>query len=271
MNQKGFTLIELLVSLAVAGIVMAAVYLMYQAQLQTQATQLATVEMNQHARAAMMLLERELRSAGTDPTGYAGAGFITTNANEIRFTQDIRVGDGVDNDSDGQTDEADEGDGIDNDRDGQTDESDEWYDASIDDPNEDVRFRLWREGGVNCDANEDGVADSFPCSLARDTGGGLQRVADNVEALRFFYLDANGRETATAANIRTIVAALVVSSDNPVLMRDHTDRTIYQITVPDAGGNPVVKTILDKSASPDTRRRIMLSTEIRIRNTGLTS
>ncbi len=238
---------------------MSAVYLMYQAQLQTQATQLATVEMNQHARAAMMLMEREIRSAATDPTGYAGSSFLTINTNEIRFTRDITGGLGA----------AGTGDSIDNDKDGQIDEQDEWYDASIDDPNEDVRFRLWREGGVNCDANEDGIADSFPCSLSRDTGGGLQRVADNVEALRFFYLDANGNETTTAANIRTIVVALVVSSDNPVLMRDHTDRTVYQITVPDTGGTPVARIILNKSISPDTRRRIMLSTEIRVRNTGL--
>ncbi len=254
MNQKGFTLIELMVSLAVAGIVMSAVYVMYQSQLQTQATQLAATEMHQHARAALFLMEREIRSAGTDPTGHADAGFVLTNANEIRFTRDITGG---------------ESDGTDNDKDGKTDEADEWYDADTTDANEDIRYRLWADGGVNCDANNDGIADSFPCSLCRDTGAGLQRVADNIEALRLFYLDANGNETTTASSIRSVVVVLVARSDNPVLMRDQTDTTTYQVTIRDASGNPTARTILP--APNDTVRRIMLSTEIRVRNTGLTS
>lgn len=246
MNQKGFTLIELMVSLAVASIVMAAVFLMYKSQLQTNATQLATVEMSQHARAAIMLLEREIRSAGTDPTGYAGAGITMAASYEIRCTRDITGG---------------ESDSIDNDKDGQTDETDEWYDAEINDANESIRYRLWSEGGVNCDVNNDGIADSFPCSLCRDTGGGLQRVADNVEALNFVYLDASGNPTATLADIRAVQVTLIVRSDNPVLMRDQTDRTVYR--------NLQGQIVLDKSVAPDTIRRIMLSSEILVRNMGL--
>ena len=246
MNQRGFTLVELLVALAVAGIVMSAVYLMYQSQLQTNATQMAVVEMNQHARAALMLLEREIRVAGVDPTGNAYAGFVITNPNEIQFTMDS---------GGGATD------GIDNDKDGQTDEGDEWYDADLDDPNENIRYRLWADGGVDCDADNNGIADSFPCSLCRDTGGGLQRVADNVQALNFVYLDNAGDPTVTAADIRAVQVTLVVRSDNPVLMRDQTDRTVYT--------NLQGTTILP--AQNDTIRRIMLSTEIRVRNTGIKS
>jgi len=231
MNQKGFTLIELMVSLAVASIVMAAVYLMYHSQLQTNATQLATVEMSQHARAAIMLLEREIRSAGTDPTGYANAGFLpATNANVIHFTRDLGGG---------------ELDSIDNDKDGQTDEGDEWYDAELNDPNENIRYAL------------------TGTSLGRETGGagGLQRVADNVEVLNFVYLDASGNPTATLADTRAVQVTIIARSDNPVLMRDQTDRTVYR--------NLQGQIILDKSAAPDTIRRIMLSSEIRVRNMGL--
>jgi len=248
MNQRGVTLVELLVALAVAGVVMSAVYLMYQSQLQTNATQMAVVEMNQHARAAIMLLEREIRSAASDPTGNAKAGFLVANPNEIQFTRDVTGG---------------ELDGIDNDKDGQVDEGDEWYNADLGGPNENIRYRLWAEGGVNCDADNNGIADSLavPCSLCRDTGGGLQRVADNVHALNFVYLDNAGNPTATMTDVRAVQVTLVVRSDNPVLMRDQTDRTVYT--------NLQGTTILP--APNDTIRRIMLSTEIRVRNTGLKS
>ena len=79
-------------------------------------------------------------------------------------------------------------------------------------------------------------------------------MADNVQALNFVY-------TVTAADIRAVQVTLVVRSDNPVLMRDQTDRTVYT--------NLQGTTILP--AQNDTIRRIMLSTEIRVRNTGIKS
>jgi len=244
------------VSLAVAGIVMGAVYMMYQAQLQTQATQLATVEMNQHARAALMLLEREIRSAGTDPTGYAGAGFVQADSFALRFTRDI-IG--------GYDPSSGSGDGIDNDKDGQTDEPDEWYDAQVTSPGlEDVTYALTSDGPPG---SEDGIADSFPCSLGRDIGSGLQRVADNVEVLNFVYLDSAGAVLDLVTNpsdidkIRSVQVTIILRSDNPVLMRKQRDQTTYT--------NLQGTTILP--APNDFIRRVMLSTEIRVRNTGLKS
>ena len=104
MNRKGFTLIELLIAMIVASIVMAAIYSVYRSQTQTYRTQQLVVQMQQNMRAALYLLESEIRMAGysaTDPS--APAGFVqnftglgsphdgaaaATDANNIAFTVD---------------------------------------------------------------------------------------------------------------------------------------------------------------------------------------
>ena len=104
MNRKGFTLIELMVAMVVASIVMAAIYSVYRSQTQAHRTQQIVVQMQQNMRAALYLLEREIRMAGysvTDPP--ASAGFVqnfiglgaphdgsgaVTDANNIAFTVD---------------------------------------------------------------------------------------------------------------------------------------------------------------------------------------
>ena len=104
MNRKGFTLIELLIAMIVASIVMAAMYSVYRSQTQTYRTQQLVVQMQQNMRAALYLLESEIRMAGysaTDPS--APAGFVqdfadlgspqdgaaaSTDANNIAFTVD---------------------------------------------------------------------------------------------------------------------------------------------------------------------------------------
>ena len=104
MNKKGFTLIELLIAMVVASIVMASIYAVYRSQTAAHRTQQLVVQMQQNMRAALYLLEREIRMAGyaiTDPpapagfvldfTGlpapHAGSG-AATDANNIAFTVD---------------------------------------------------------------------------------------------------------------------------------------------------------------------------------------
>jgi type IV pilus assembly protein PilW len=104
MNRKGFTLIELLIAMVIASIVMAAMYSVYRSQTQTYRTQQLVVQMQQNMRAALYLLESEIRMAGysaADPP--APAGFVqdftglasphagsaaATDANNIAFTVD---------------------------------------------------------------------------------------------------------------------------------------------------------------------------------------
>lgn len=54
-----------------------------------------------------------------------------------------------------------------------------------------IRFALTN------DANSDGVADGTPCDLGRGLdGGGLQVLAENIDALNFVYFDSNGNVLA---------------------------------------------------------------------------
>ena len=102
-HDRGFTLIELLMAVAIAGVVVGGVYSVYLTQQKSYLAQQEIVEMQQNLRAAMQLMEREIRMAGYTPYEESGAGIQTANANSIRFTMDIH--DGSDNDADGRTDE----------------------------------------------------------------------------------------------------------------------------------------------------------------------
>lgn len=103
-NRKGFTLIELCVAMAIASFVMAAIYSVYRAQTQSHRNQQLVVEMQQNMRAAMYLLEREIRMAGYSAAlPRADAGFVenfvslgsphngsgaATDATNVAFTAD---------------------------------------------------------------------------------------------------------------------------------------------------------------------------------------
>ena len=103
-SKGGFTLIELLITMLVSSVVMAAIYSVYQSQTKSHRTQQFVVEMQQNMRAAMFLLEREIRMAGysaADPASnggfvlnfnsfgppHSGSGAVN-DANNIAFTVD---------------------------------------------------------------------------------------------------------------------------------------------------------------------------------------
>jgi type IV pilus assembly protein PilW len=87
-NSKGFTLVELCIALAISTLVMASIYSAYQAQLKSHITQKMVVEMHQNARAAMFAMESEIRMAGYDPTGKAGAAVLYAADTHLAFTSD---------------------------------------------------------------------------------------------------------------------------------------------------------------------------------------
>lgn len=104
MNKKGFTLIEIVVAMAIASVVMAAIFSLYHAQTRSHRQQQLLVETQQNLRAAVYLLEREVRMAGysaVEPRAPAGfvlnfSGLGTTNegsgaainAANVAFTTD---------------------------------------------------------------------------------------------------------------------------------------------------------------------------------------
>ena len=92
-NDRGITLIELMVAMAVAGIVLMAIYSAYHTQSTIYATQSVELNMQQNVRGALYLLEREIRMAGYDQTSAGGFGITSVsdvNGNSaITFTSDL--------------------------------------------------------------------------------------------------------------------------------------------------------------------------------------
>lgn len=267
-HSSGVTLIELMVAMTVFSLVIAGVCFAYQAQLRSYSTQREIVDMQQNLRAAMYLMTRELKLAGLDPTGKAGAGILTANVNTITFSMDFTGGrsDGVDNDNDGIVDEGQ--DGIDNNGNGLIDEPDEaeWYNGSTADANEQVSYFL------SNDLNENGINDGL--RTENNTGGVChlmrngQPLSLNIDALNFVYLDGNGvvlpAPVLDRSAIRSVQVSVVARSavSAATFVSGYVDNQAYQNQQP---GEAAV--ILP--AQNDPFRRISLSAEIKCRNMGL--
>jgi prepilin-type N-terminal cleavage/methylation domain-containing protein len=96
-RQSGFTIIELMVALVISAIVTAAVYAIFITQQKTYAIQSGVTDMQQNARAALMLMVRDLRMAGAD----IGSSFTVQDYAGTNITdQDVRVVQGTGDDPD---------------------------------------------------------------------------------------------------------------------------------------------------------------------------
>ena len=178
-NETGFTLIELLVAMVIAAIVMTSVYSVYYSQQKSYIIQEEVAAMHQNLRAAMTIMEREIRMAGCNPTGAASnVGIVDNQANRIQFREDVRgkeLGDPPDGDTG--------------------------------DPDEDISYYL-------TDADGDGDVDD----LVRDTGGteaDIEKViAENITSLVFAYLDSDGNATGTLEDIRFVQIIVTATNDD---------------------------------------------------------
>jgi len=92
-TSRGFTLIELLVALSMSIIVLAALVSSLFSQQKVHMTQDRLIEMQQDLRSAVYLFGADVKMAGYDPTGAAGATFEIADQAEIKFQMD-RNGDG---------------------------------------------------------------------------------------------------------------------------------------------------------------------------------
>jgi type IV pilus assembly protein PilW len=89
LGRAGFTLVELMTAMAIGAVVMSSVFSTYFAQQKSHGVQQQMAELQQNLRAAMYFIEREVRMAGCDPTGRAGAGIVTAEPSLLRFTLDF--------------------------------------------------------------------------------------------------------------------------------------------------------------------------------------
>jgi type IV pilus assembly protein PilW len=204
-NHRGFTLIELMVAIAIGSMVLAGIYSAFVMQQRSQISEQVAVDMQQTLRAAIYLMERDIRMAGFDPTRTWGL-------------------DGINNDGDADTDEADEQqndrtlDNSNNDCEGAADD----LAPSGDDESMGIKFagphkirlnmdlstdadgnvvgdrdycdpgELIEYGFANTyDADGDGVADlnqGGAAPMGRATGAGsLQPMAEDMQAVAFAY------------------------------------------------------------------------------------
>ena len=87
-TQRGFTLIELLIALAVGSLLMGGIYGILVQQRNVYAMHQQMLEMRQNVRMGLDVMTNDIRMAGFDPTGNAGAGIVTAEADLMRFTLD---------------------------------------------------------------------------------------------------------------------------------------------------------------------------------------
>ena len=182
-TSRGFTSVELLVALSMSIVVLAAIVSSLFSQQKVHLTQERLIEMQQDLRSAVYLFGADVRMAGYDPTGSADAAFLIADQAEIQFQID-RNGDG---------DFTDPGPPV------------------TADAMEVIHYALTN------DADRDGVADGTPCHLGRGLdNGGLQILAENVDALNFVYLDQDGNVLAAPVAdpdaIRSVQITLVARS-----------------------------------------------------------
>jgi type IV pilus assembly protein PilW len=256
--------------MVISSFVMAAIYATYNAQLKSHVTQQVVVEMHQNARAAMFMLERELRLAGYDPLGADVAEIMNAQINSITFSMDLSGGEAdlLDNDDDGLTDEPGETDG------------------DINDAFEQITYSL------SNDLDNDGVADSLDCNLQRQYWDGAAWqpdlamdpddaiIATDIDALNFVYLDVDGNDLINyaltppqvpAADLDEIVSVQITivaragQSERQGLPGNKTDTKVYMNQQDRPGDDWDI--ILP--APNDKYRRIVLTADVKCRNLGL--
>ena len=175
-SNQGFTLVELLVTLVVSGVVLAGICSTFYSQQTAYLNQEQIIAMQQNLRVAIYNMEREIRMAGHDPNGDAGAGIVTANANSIRIAQDL-TGNGGTGDPD----------------------------KDVGDPGEDITYSLQ-------DADGDGDMDL----VRNDhNGAGIQMIAEDIDALNFVYLNQNGLPTTLLADIRSVQITVLAKTGLP--------------------------------------------------------
>ena len=201
-RQKGFTLIELMVAMAMSGMLMAVVAMAYTGQSRSNTTVQDVSSLQQDMRSALQLMAREIRMAGYDPTGKAGAGISLATSTNFQFTQD--VGDGAGGDSDGDTADA----------------------------NEDIRYAINTNGALGRETGGGGglqpIAENIDQLayeyLLDDNTTWTQTPLDltKIRAVKIIILGHSARETAGAIDTSTFIPPLETPVVSPAVAPNWT-------------------------------------------------
>ncbi|MCI0623896.1 MAG: prepilin-type N-terminal cleavage/methylation domain-containing protein [Acidobacteria bacterium] len=190
-TQHGFSLLELLIVLAVFSFIVGGIFSnLSQSQVRYQFEQ-EVAEVQQAARNAVDIMEREIKLAGfPKPTYYdsalnwtsanserVAAGFITINATNVIFEADV------------------EEDGI----------------VDL------VEYRL-NNGTLERSAQDKPAGGGTPAAV-------YQTLATNVTALTFSYLNSSGSATTTASEVRSVGILFNINTTN-VDPQNRNQRTI---------------------------------------------
>ncbi|MBF0224254.1 MAG: prepilin-type N-terminal cleavage/methylation domain-containing protein [Desulfobacterales bacterium] len=274
-EEHGFTLVELMVAVAILSLVLAGIYDMYINQIRAYVNQDRAITMQQNAKGAMFILEKEIRTMGCDPFGALYSVIVSpilqANANSIQFTSDLTGGetDLIDNDGDGNVDEPDER---------------RFSDGDVNDLNENITYSL-----MDFDGN--GITDLVRTDLnAPAPLNTPQLVAENIELLNFIYynnasppviLDDTGTGTinpspvGNMANIDSIQITLIART---AAIEERYDNTrVYEIDLPNGvvfapdnnAARPGVQMFMRGAPNDDPRgdsRRMLITKRIKIRN-----
>ena len=170
-DSEGHTLFELVIAMALAAILITAIYQIHAVRLKSHVKQQLAVEMQQNIRAAVSLMKREIRMAGYDPASTDGldndGNTVIDNAEEsadtgIHIAGRNRIQFTFDNDADMTINSAE---------------------------------RVTYGYANKYDGNQDGIADAGAAPLGRQTGAGtLIPVAENIQAVGFAYAFDNNND-----------------------------------------------------------------------------
>ena len=184
-RQAGFSFVEIMIAVLISTIVLFAIYLVYASNLTTAAWGNKKVELQQNARVALDMMEREIRMAGYDPqnTGAAAIQSTPLNASDLIFTADV------------------DGDNV-------TEKVQYTFNAA----SQTITRSLWRWNGTgwtSISTNEvvaDGVSSLAPSHINCDG-----TINPTTTTAPFTYCDGNNKSTSTPASVRKITIAITAS------------------------------------------------------------
>ena len=181
--SQGFTLVEVLIALTIAGIVLSVLYSVFITQTKTYATQDQIVGLQRSLRFGMSLMERDIRKTAYNPGGLT----------ELRATSD-----GVDNDCDGTTDEADNAATL------LVMESElvGFLDAAVNS----LSFSQDMNGDGSACGEKEMITYTLSGMVLKRNGKPL---SDNIEILNFIYLTEDGGVASRIEDIRSVQIALI--------------------------------------------------------------